>query len=68
MLQDAARGAPTEIDAICGAVARAGAQVGVATPLNTGLGRLVHQMESGAPTIKEGDVAGLVALLNAIER
>jgi 2-dehydropantoate 2-reductase len=32
MLQDVERGAPTEIDAICGAVARAGAAVGVATP------------------------------------
>jgi 2-dehydropantoate 2-reductase len=34
MLQDVRRGAPTEIDAICGAVVRAGEQVGVETPLN----------------------------------
>jgi 2-dehydropantoate 2-reductase len=34
MLQDVRRGARTEIDAICGAVVRAGEQVGVATPLN----------------------------------
>jgi len=34
MLQDVSRGAPTEIDAICGAVTRAGEQHGVATPVN----------------------------------
>jgi 2-dehydropantoate 2-reductase len=34
MLQDVRRGARTEIDAICGAVVRAGEQAGVATPLN----------------------------------
>ena len=68
MLQDVARGAPTEIDAICGAVARAGAAVGVATPLNTRLCRLVRQLESGDAPIQPGDVAGLVALLNSTER
>jgi 2-dehydropantoate 2-reductase len=34
MLQDIRRGAPTEIDAICGAVVRAGEQMGVPTPIN----------------------------------
>ncbi len=34
MLQDVRRGAPTEIDAICGAVARAGDHHGVPTPVN----------------------------------
>lgn len=34
MLQDVARGAATEIDAICGAVVRAGARVGIPTPVN----------------------------------
>lgn len=34
MLQDLRRGAPTEIEAICGAISRAGRQYGVATPLN----------------------------------
>lgn len=34
MYQDILRGAPTEIDAICGAVARAGKAVGVDTPAN----------------------------------
>jgi len=34
MLQDVNRGAPTEIDAICGAVVRAGGELGVPTPIN----------------------------------
>ena len=34
MLQDIQRGAPTEIEAICGAIVRAGEQVGVSTPMN----------------------------------
>ena len=40
MLQDVQRGAQTEIDAICGAVVRAGEQVGVPTPVN----RVMWQM------------------------
>lgn len=40
MLQDVRRGAQTEIDAICGAVVRAGEQVGVPTPVN----RVMWQM------------------------
>jgi 2-dehydropantoate 2-reductase len=34
MLQDVQRGAPTEIDAICGEIVSLGEQAGVATPLN----------------------------------
>ena len=34
MYQDIKRGAPTEIDAICGEVSKAGEHVGVATPAN----------------------------------
>jgi 2-dehydropantoate 2-reductase len=34
MLQDVLRGAPTEIDAICGAIVRAGERHGLATPIN----------------------------------
>ncbi len=34
MLQDVRRGAPTEIDAICGAVVRLGERYGVPTPVN----------------------------------
>ncbi|MFZ6031610.1 MAG: ketopantoate reductase family protein [Chloroflexota bacterium] len=41
MLQDVARGAPTEIDAINGAVVRAGEGAGVLTPVNLSLWQLV---------------------------
>ncbi|GAB4433194.1 MAG: 2-dehydropantoate 2-reductase [Anaerolineales bacterium] len=34
MFQDIQRGAPTEIDAICGAITRAGKKTGVSTPVN----------------------------------
>ena len=37
MLQDLERGAPTEIDAICGAVVREGIRLGVPTPVNAAL-------------------------------
>lgn len=42
MFQDILRGAPTEIDAINGAVARAGAGLGIPTPVNETLWRLVR--------------------------
>jgi len=42
MLQDILRGAPTECDAINGAVAREGARVGVPAPVNDVLWRLVR--------------------------
>jgi 2-dehydropantoate 2-reductase len=41
MLQDRDRGAPTEIDALCGAVVREGRRLGVPTPLNA---RLWHDV------------------------
>jgi 2-dehydropantoate 2-reductase len=41
MYQDILRGAPTEIDAICGAVVREGRRVGVATPVNETVWKLV---------------------------
>ncbi len=41
MLQDLDRGAPTEIDAICGAIVQSGKEHGVATPVNRTLWRLV---------------------------
>jgi 2-dehydropantoate 2-reductase len=41
MLQDVTRGGPTEIDAINGAVVRAGEQVGILTPVNSALWQLV---------------------------
>jgi 2-dehydropantoate 2-reductase len=42
MLQDLRRGAPTEIDAICGSIVRQGKVAGVATPTNWTLWRLVQ--------------------------
>jgi 2-dehydropantoate 2-reductase len=42
MFQDVRRGAPTEIDAICGAVARAGKSHGVPTPVNRVCWQLVQ--------------------------
>ena len=41
MLQDVLRGAPTEIDAISGAVVEAGREVGVSTPVNEVMWKLV---------------------------
>lgn len=41
MLQDVRRGAPTEIEAICGAVTRAGREAGVPTPVNEVMWQLV---------------------------
>ena len=47
MLQDRDRGAPTEIDALCGAVVREGRRVGVPTPLNE---RLWQEVLALTPT------------------
>jgi 2-dehydropantoate 2-reductase len=47
MFQDVLRGAPTEIDAICGAVVRAGESRGVPTPLNWTMWQLVSALQSG---------------------
>jgi len=44
MLQDVKRGAPTEIDAICGAVVRAGNKYGVNTPVNWTMWQLVSAL------------------------
>lgn len=44
MLQDVRRSAPTEIDAICGAVVQAGNEIGVATPVNNVMWKLVTAM------------------------
>jgi 2-dehydropantoate 2-reductase len=44
MLQDVERGAPTEIDYINGAVVREGEAVGVPTPINWALTRLVKAL------------------------
>jgi len=49
MLQDVLRHAPTEIDAICGAIVRAGEQTGAPTPINRTLLQLVKALEPGDP-------------------
>jgi 2-dehydropantoate 2-reductase len=41
MLQDITRGAPTEIDAICGQIVKSGEMAGIHTPLNYTLWKLV---------------------------
>jgi 2-dehydropantoate 2-reductase len=46
MLQDISRGAPTEIEAISGAVVRYGRQVGVSTPVNEFLWRAIKNKEN----------------------
>jgi 2-dehydropantoate 2-reductase len=51
MLQDIIRQAPTEIDAICGAIAQAGERAGVATPLNRALWEMVKQRAAGSFTL-----------------
>ena len=47
MLQDVNRGAPTEIDAICGAVVESGQKFNIDTPVNHSLWRLVKSMTTG---------------------
>jgi 2-dehydropantoate 2-reductase len=46
MLQDLDRGAPTEIDALCGAIVAEGQARGVPTPVNAALWREVHEREA----------------------
>ncbi len=47
MYQDILRGAPTEIDAICGAVVAAGQKYGVPTPVNYAVWQLVRAVVEG---------------------
>jgi 2-dehydropantoate 2-reductase len=44
MFQDVRRGAPTEIEAICGAVTRTGRSHGIATPINDACWQLVQAL------------------------
>ena len=48
MLQDILRGAPTEVDAINGAVVREGERCGVLTPVNWSLWNLVRAKVEGS--------------------
>lgn len=52
MLQDLRRGAPTEIDAICGAVTQLGEKVHIPTPLNRLFWQLVRAKAAKAGTIQ----------------
>jgi 2-dehydropantoate 2-reductase len=45
MFQDVLRGAPTEIDAICGAIVAVGEKHGVSTPVNRTLWLLLKAFE-----------------------
>jgi 2-dehydropantoate 2-reductase len=54
MLQDVLRGAPTEIDAICGAVVKAGQRHNIETPANWACWKLVQAM-AGETTRKAND-------------
>lgn len=47
MYQDILRKAPTEIDAICGAVVRIGTQFGIPTPVNYAMWNLIHAVVEG---------------------
>jgi 2-dehydropantoate 2-reductase len=47
MLQDVRAGRRTEIDALCGEIARRGARQGIATPVNRALAVLVRALEVG---------------------
>lgn len=50
MLQDLQRGAPTEIEAICGAIVQAGERAGIPTPINRTLWQLVKARVEGTAT------------------
>jgi 2-dehydropantoate 2-reductase len=50
MLQDVRRGAPTEIDAICGAIVKAGEQTDVTTPVNRTMWHLVEALVASPTT------------------
>jgi 2-dehydropantoate 2-reductase len=47
MLQDVLRGAPTEIDAICGAIVKTGGTHGISTPVNWACWQLVKAIHRG---------------------
>jgi 2-dehydropantoate 2-reductase len=49
MLQDAQRGVTTEIEAICGAVVRAGESAGIETPVNRMLYQMIKTLEESYP-------------------
>ncbi len=60
MLQDISRGAPTEIEAISGAVVRFGQQFGVPTPINQILLQSVKDKEAGRLTFTRLNIERLL--------
>jgi 2-dehydropantoate 2-reductase len=63
MLQDILRGSPTEIDAISGAVVRAGESAGLTVPVNRTLWELVKSLEQAdsPQLIPEAAISGLLS-------
>ena len=62
MLQDVERDAPTEIDALCGAVVRHGAEHGIETPVNLRLWRDIIALEDRGVSSTAADAAnGMLA-------
>jgi 2-dehydropantoate 2-reductase len=59
-LQSIRRGQSTEIDFLNGAVVRAGSDVGIATPINSALVELVHQVERTGEFVGTRDLEQLV--------
>lgn len=62
MLQDLEAGRLTEVDVINGGVASVGAQLGVATPYNDALVRIIHEAELGKRTPHPDVFAELAAI------
>ena len=58
MLQDLERGAPTEIEFLCGAVAREGRRLGVPTPINDWLWSEVRRRESEHRPVAQAPMGG----------
>ena len=63
MLQDLEKGRPCEIDYINGAVSRHGDRVGVDTPANDCIVRLVKEIETGARSFGRHNLSELLAAL-----
>jgi 2-dehydropantoate 2-reductase len=63
MLQDVEKGRPTEIDYMNGYVVKKGAEVGVPTPLNAEMVRLVKEVEAGSRHPAADAVANVFAPL-----
>jgi 2-dehydropantoate 2-reductase len=57
MLQDIRRGAPTEIEAICGAVVENGRRLNIPTPINEKLYQLVKDLEQNDQRLKIEDLS-----------